>query len=260
MKIVLPFMRSLMALRSVQLAATNHNHAVGSDTPTSSIDGLPPLDDGATRLFLVRHGDAGHHPTAAIDAELTDMGRYQAHRLGQTLRATLLAEGMDVVVSSHWQRASQTADILVQALMESTDANHHHHHPVRIINHKFGEMQHDAVTRTESVDDVAQRTTAGVQQVLRGFPHARHVCVVGHLQGHSHLTQALLGLTTTSTLPLLAPTAVHVVDVAQDGRHKAHVLNYSEHLYNPEDKEKTTMNPFSASIRNNMVDNGGSFQ
>jgi 2,3-bisphosphoglycerate-dependent phosphoglycerate mutase len=75
----------------------------------------------ATRLYLVRHGQAGHNVVGLVleememggeDPELTGLGFEQARRVGERLAR----DGVDAVYSSNMLRARQTAEPLAAAL------------------------------------------------------------------------------------------------------------------------------------------------
>ena len=214
MKVLLPLLRTTYAFRSMQLSATadpspfDEGYGMMTKTTTATTTTmtglarqLPPLADGSRRVILVRHAETdwntrGLMQGGGFDVELNDQGRLQAQNLADELRNSF--PKVDVVASSHLARASETADI-VASTFSSDDS------PIRIINHKFGEMRFgdleglavrgpDCLDETrrriqdwnhimhenksipwpgtagESIQDVEQRANAGLAQILRGFP------------------------------------------------------------------------------------------
>ena len=96
--------------------------------PHTRADALPPLALGATRLVLVRHGQAwsnlpaGRVPSSMADRdELTATGEEQARRVGDALRTAEVA----LVLVSPTRRTRQTAEIVasrIGATPEEVDA------------------------------------------------------------------------------------------------------------------------------------------
>jgi broad specificity phosphatase PhoE len=61
--------------------------------------------DGVTEMWLVRHADCYHQMVEVDDPPLSSIGREQARRLGERLRAT----AYDALYSSPYRRALETA-------------------------------------------------------------------------------------------------------------------------------------------------------
>ena len=268
MKVLLPLMRAAYALRSTQLSATMtgeyfDDFGVGTTTTTTTTGlarQLPPLSEGSRRVVLVRHAETdwnarGLLQGGSFDVQLNDAGRQQAARLAAELTAAV--PRLDVVVSSHLHRASETADIVQQAFGNRGDST-----SIRIINHKFAEMKFGDLEGTvirgpdctdetrrkfqdwnavmhankslpwpgsgESINDVEQRATAGLNQILRGFPDAQHIGIVGHGRFNKVLLMSLLGLQGKDSIQQ-GNTGINVLDVDQDGNWKAHAINYLAH-------------------------------
>ena len=259
MKVLLPFLRTAYTFRSFQLSATEHPFSEGTMTTTTALARqLPALPEGSRRVILVRHAETdwnarGLMQGGGFDVELNEQGRQQAQVLADELRHSL--PKVDVVVSSHLARAAETADIVSSTF--ATDG------PVRIINHKFGEMRFgdleglairgpnckDETRRKfqafnnimhenksipwpgnagESIKDVEERANAGLSQILRGFPGCDHFCVVAHGRFNKILLMSLLGLTGKNSIQQ-GNTGINVLDVDRNGKWKAHAINYLDH-------------------------------
>lgn len=65
-----------------------------------------------TLLYLVRHGEQDHAAGHAADGGLSDLGRQQAHSIGQRLRDVPFS----TIHHSPLVRAAQTADVIVGSL------------------------------------------------------------------------------------------------------------------------------------------------
>lgn len=274
MKVLLPLFRSGYAFRSFQLAAaaSENQLPVTMDVPTTTSPStsflaqrLPPLMEGSKRIILVRHAETDWNTRGLIqgggfDVELNEDGHAQAQVLADELHHAFGDVGLDVVVSSHLARSEQTANIVSQAFLQGGAAATRKT-PVRIINHKFGEMHfgnfeglairgpecndetrarfHDmgAIMHEnkdvswpggESFHDVERRALAGLQQVLCGFADAQHVCIVAHGRFNKILLMALLGLTGKDSIQQ-GNTGINVLDVDSNEKWKAHAINYLEH-------------------------------
>ena len=71
-------------------------------------------------LFLIRHAEAENSAATDLARELTARGRVQAERLAAVFER--LGVRLDVVVSSPYVRARQTADILIAGLADPKPA------------------------------------------------------------------------------------------------------------------------------------------
>ena len=264
MKVFLPVLRTAYAFRSMQLSATEHPYAEGgargtlTRTTTELARQLPALAEGSRRVILVRHSETdwnarGLMQGGGFDVDLNDDGRHQAQILADELRNSL--PKVDIVVSSHLARSSETADIVSTAFEVDR--------PVRIINHKFGEMRFgdleglairgpectDETRRRfqtfnsimhenkdvpwpgasgESLREVEERANSGLSQILRGFPDCDHFCVVAHGRFNKVLLMSLLGLTGKDSIQQ-GNTGINVIDVDRKGNWKAHAINYLRH-------------------------------
>jgi len=220
---------------------------------------LPVLAEGSRRIVLVRHGETDWNARGWVrgggrDDDASEGGRIRAHALARELHRSL--PHLDVVASSHLSRSSAVADIVSREFRED--------HPVRIVNHRFGEMRFGdfeglAVTGPgcaddelreryrsfetimhankdvpwpgiagESVRQVEDRARAGISQILRGFPDCDHFCIVAHGRFNKVLLMSLLGLTGKDSIQQ-GNTGINVVDVDRQGEWKAHVINYLQH-------------------------------
>lgn len=269
MRVLFPFLRTACVMRSMQLSATEHPYAETPDrgtlatrTTTELARQLPALAEGSRRVVLVRHAATdwnarGLMQGGGFDVELDDEGRRQARVVADELRNAL--PRVDVVASSHLARASETADAVSEAFRSDR--------PVRIINHKFGEMRFgvlegSAVRGPECTDDtrhrfqtfdgimhenkdvpwpgasgesirqVEERAQAGLSQILRGFPDCDHFCVVSHGRLNKVLLMSLLGLTGKDPIQQ-GNTGINVIDIDSKGRWKARAINYLQHAQRP---------------------------
>jgi broad specificity phosphatase PhoE len=81
----------------------------------------------------------------------------------------------------------------------------------------------------ESMWDVQTRARAGLEELLRTYPHSRHVCIVAHGRCNKILLASLLH-TTEAAIGMQGNAAINVLDVNAQGEWKAHVLNYMDHM------------------------------
>ena len=272
MKVLLPFLRSAYAFRSMQLAAEPADfgkptvvtsRGTSASTPTGLARHLPELAPDSRRVVLVRHASTDWNARGLLqgggfDVQLNEEGQAQAKALANELRRAL--PQLDVVVSSHLARSSETADIVSQTFRDHPATAAHHH--IRIINHKFAEMRFgemeglaikgpnckDETRRKfrdwnsimhenhsipwpgggESIRDVQKRAHAGLAQILLGFPDCQHICIVGHGRFNKILLMSLLGLTSKDCIQQ-GNTGINVIDVDRHGSWKAHAIDYLEH-------------------------------
>eukprot|EP00522_Entomoneis_paludosa_P006803 CAMPEP_0172459760 /NCGR_PEP_ID=MMETSP1065-20121228/34050_1 /TAXON_ID=265537 /ORGANISM="Amphiprora paludosa, Strain CCMP125" /LENGTH=294 /DNA_ID=CAMNT_0013214579 /DNA_START=55 /DNA_END=936 /DNA_ORIENTATION=- len=101
--------------------------------PSTFVSSLPPLPRHSRRVILVQSGESRADPQgllqgARVDEDLTAVGQGQARALQAELQG--LQDQVGVLASSHLERSSQTADVL----------RHVFPNAIRVINHKFGEV------------------------------------------------------------------------------------------------------------------------
>jgi 2,3-bisphosphoglycerate-dependent phosphoglycerate mutase len=121
--------------------------------------------EGATEIWLVRHGDCYEDTEAHPDPELSPTGRRQAERLAARIRP--LKPG--AVYSSPARRALQTAR-LIEAEPSVDD---------RLMEMSFEIEGDDQLTFTESPAEVVKRVGAVVDEITARHPGQR-VIVVCH--------------------------------------------------------------------------------
>ena len=90
--------------------------------PPPGIRTVPPSSPGATRLVLIRHGEAVCNVSGVCGGMLgcqglTDVGRGQVELLADRLRASGELAGADALYSSVLPRAVETAELLAPALV-----------------------------------------------------------------------------------------------------------------------------------------------
>lgn len=103
---------------------------------SSFVQNLPPLTKDSKRIVLLRHGETDFNLQGKLqggghDLDLNERGHQQAYAVQKALKGY----PAQVIASSHLERAYQTADVVQQAFFTAADR------PVRVIDHKFGEMR-----------------------------------------------------------------------------------------------------------------------
>jgi broad specificity phosphatase PhoE len=214
----------------VQLSITTVSKTTSSLTSPIS-QSLPPLaaataNNGATRFYLIRHGETdwnveGKIQGGGFDIPLNANGRVQAQMVAQELQNLPIG----LVASSHLQRASETADMILTALQQQQQ------HPTNTIQrsiHKgLGEMSFGAFEglawRSETCDpgvresilsiskqmttdatvrfpgaagettlQVQERSLAVIKEIMEEHADQQHIVVVSHGRTNKVLLAALL--------------------------------------------------------------------
>jgi 2,3-bisphosphoglycerate-dependent phosphoglycerate mutase len=78
-------------------------------------------NNAMTQIYLVRHGDYIHQEKVPYDLGLSPEGITQAQRLHDRLAKDKLAA--DVLISSPWPRARETAEIIAPAINQAVKTN-----------------------------------------------------------------------------------------------------------------------------------------
>lgn len=224
---------------------------------------LPPLEDGYSRLWLLRHGETDWNVAERVqgrtDNVLNANGRAQAAALARYLSD----EDFDLIASSGLDRAVATADAVAAGRPSCARAQ----------DARFGEMcfgdlegarlddmqpEYQAMLRRwrggdtsaawpgfsrlggtsrlrgESVDDVAARGVAGLRALGLGSGAAdgpRHVALVAHGRFNKILISELQGDRSRCSEIQQGNTCINVLDVPQDGGAcKVQALDVRDHL------------------------------
>jgi 2,3-bisphosphoglycerate-dependent phosphoglycerate mutase len=123
--------------------------------------------EGATEIWLVRHGDCYEGVPEAPDPELTPIGRQQAERLAARIKR--LRPAPAAVYSSPARRALQTA----RELDENPRVDE------RLMEMTFELTDDNQIVFTERPQDVVKRVSAVVEEIAQAHPGER-VIVVCH--------------------------------------------------------------------------------
>lgn len=245
-------------------------HGTMATTQPSLEDRLLPLAAGWQRLFLLRHGETDWNAQGKIqgggfDIALNSNGQAQAVATAQLLRKFSFA----VVASSPLQRASATADLLYQALSQSTrpaELTNPSPQMCRVVDPGLGEMcfgeleglvirgpqstastkarfaQQSAALRRdrtlpwpgpggESIHDVELRATRAIANIWKDHPDATQILIVAHGRTNKILLQSLLRLSDEDYDELSqGNTCVNVLDRSPQGVYESRLLNYMEHI------------------------------
>lgn len=219
---------------------------------------LPSLPKGSQRIYLIRHGETdwnrmGKIQGGGFDIALNTDGRKQAQNVADLLSALPL----EVVASSHLQRARETADRI------------HSRHPEaqRIVNEGFGEMRFGEMEGTfirgpqveadrkkvfsrhikamrldktlpwpgdngESIQDVENRAIGSLQSIIEENPKCSHLAVVAHGRTNKILLQALLAWSDGLVNDVVqGNTCVNVLDRSMSsGTYVSHMINFTDHV------------------------------
>lgn len=195
-----------------------------------------------TTLLLVRHGEtdwnAARRIQGSTDIPLNDTGRAQARVTADTLAAQY-AGTRPLVVSSDLSRASETAEIIADALGADaprlypqlreraygvaeglTDAEYHE---------RFGEFNRDNVPQAESTAHLRARAVGAARRVVRDARRLHAPADVPVIAvAHGALIGQLIRHASGDTLPLagerLANASTHAFLVE---RHRLSVLSYA---------------------------------
>eukprot|EP00542_Grammatophora_oceanica_P001503 CAMPEP_0194053354 /NCGR_PEP_ID=MMETSP0009_2-20130614/49447_1 /TAXON_ID=210454 /ORGANISM="Grammatophora oceanica, Strain CCMP 410" /LENGTH=264 /DNA_ID=CAMNT_0038701393 /DNA_START=12 /DNA_END=806 /DNA_ORIENTATION=+ len=225
---------------------------------------LPDVPVGCRRIFLLRHGETdwnarGLMQGGGFDIELNANGRRQAE-----LAADELA-GIDfgVVASSHLQRSKQTADIILSRNCGSGTP--------RVTlkglgEMRFGELEGNAIRgpdateetvaklescdakmrvdatvpwpgpEAESTQDVYDRGTDTVSQLLDDYSSALNVCIVAHGRFNKILLASLLWQSPLEYRRIeQGNTCINVVDFDGDS-YKEVLISYVDHIEREKDE------------------------
>lgn len=68
------------------------------------------------KLILIRHGDAGAYTTPDHERNLSKLGMAQAEQTGDFLRQYLQGAAVDLLISSPYNRAYQTAQVIAKRI------------------------------------------------------------------------------------------------------------------------------------------------
>jgi broad specificity phosphatase PhoE len=237
----------------------NNDHGIAGSALLQKV--LPELQPGSRRLYLCRHGEtawnsAGRIQGGGYDLPLNSAGRTQA----AVLASSLSAFPLQVVASSHLERAEETANAVVRQQQQRQHAA-----VTRIISPKLGEMRfgdfegvalaEDEVLRNhflsykeamlkdmtlpwpagESTADVQRRGVNGLQQILRDFESARHICLVGHGRWNKILLHSLLRDHSPESAMAAASShqgnsCINVLDMDAQGRWTLRLLGFVDHV------------------------------
>jgi broad specificity phosphatase PhoE len=127
------------------------------------VDGRGATLEGATELWLVRHGDC-YEGIAGEDPPLSPHGREQARRLAERVRRL----PVDAVYASPLRRARETAGAIAGDV----------HVDERLVE-AHTELEDGHVRPVEQPDEVLARMRAALADVVAAHPGGR-VVVVGH--------------------------------------------------------------------------------
>jgi len=225
---------------------------------------VPPLPPNTKRLYLLRHGRTSYNVRGLVqgggyDIPLNEEGLRQA----QLASAALSSIPMDVIGSSHLDRAIGTAEILRKAAVNAHPSSSQHTAAKRAVLPGLGEMRFgtyegiaiqgpestpetqagfrsmnekieadDALSwpgpEGECTRDVRSRTRKAVEDVMERHSEARHVALVGHGRSNKILMSELLG---SVRKVFQGNTAINVLDYdVEEGCWKEVVVNYTHHV------------------------------
>jgi len=217
---------------------------------------LPQLaDDGSRRIFLIRHGETdwnalGKMQGGGFDLELNENGRLQAQKLSEELADIPL----DLVASSHLQRAQKTAD----------KVHERHSSARRIVKPGLGEMrfgefeglslkgpectkeitekflhynnemkENKDVTWPggESLADVEVRSISALNEILNENAESRYIGIVGHGRTINIMLASLLEQDCRAFSKFRQRNcSINVMDVSPNLEYKGLLLNYYDHI------------------------------
>jgi broad specificity phosphatase PhoE len=227
------------------------------------IDVLPPLDRETCvrRIFLLRHGETdwnarGLAQGGGFDIELNESGRRQARLLARAFCGL----GIDVVASSHLQRAQQTAHILHDRLERADGMMIPRAALAEFGEMRFGDLEGTALRGPEATEEsrrkyatysarmrnckdfclpgggestgqVVARGTVGLQRLYEEFPEAETFAIVAHGRFNKILLSSLLyGDPTRYVEVHQGNTCINVIDQRKDGSYALVLLNSMDHV------------------------------
>jgi broad specificity phosphatase PhoE len=158
-----------------------------------------------TEVWLIRHGDCYQDLAEVGDPPLSPLGREQARRVGERVRAT----GVAAVYSSDSIRARQTAEAISDRVELDPRLREIENDPRAAVQLVLNRHQ----SFTESAELVARRMTEAIDEVARRHPGDR-VAVVTHGVAILSYVGSLMGLEIPTGLRLMPYyTSVTVVRV-----------------------------------------------
>ena len=160
---------------------------------------------GSTEVWLVRHADCYQDMTEHADPPLSPLGREQARRVGDRVRAA----GISTVYSSDSRRALETARAISDEVVSDPRLREIENDPTAAVQLVLNRHQ----SFTESAEEVARRMTAAIDEAAAAHPGAR-IAVVTHGVAILSYIGSLMGLEIPTGLRLLPYyTSVSVVRV-----------------------------------------------
>ena len=159
--------------------------------------------EGATEIWLVRHGDCYEDMPAGEDPPLSRVGRDQAARLAERVKHVKPA----AIYSSPYRRAMQTA----QAMSDDV------HVDDRLIEMAMELSADGRFDFTEETDALIQRVGAAINDIAQAHP-GRRVIVVTHGAAMISFLTHVLGLEPGTLRFLPYYTSVSIVRVLGDVR------------------------------------------
>lgn len=215
---------------------------------------LPELPPQSKRLYLLRHGETdwnklGKMQGGGFDIIINENGIQQARCAAKELKEMPL----DIIASSHLQRAAKTADIVGEK------------HPTakRVIMPEFGEFrfgkfegialhgenkdmtmkkEFDEVNQSiyadinfrwpgdggESTGDVNTRVRSALDTLLKSSE--KHIAIVGHGRSNRVFLASLLYQDPLKHQDIeQGNTCISVLDVNEEGTWQAHLINHVDH-------------------------------
>jgi broad specificity phosphatase PhoE len=245
------------ARRSISCRQVANNTSSARFSSTLSLK-LPELQSTSKRVYLLRHGETdwnklGKMQGGGFDIPLNTHGIQQAQQAAEVLLLNI--PQLDVICSSHLQRASKTADIVHDV---------HAANAKRIVMPEFGEFrfgkfegmalhgenndeamkkEFDQVNVTiytdlhakwpeggESTGDVNTRMRSGLDQLLLES-NKHHIAIVGHGRSNRVLLASLLYDDPLKHQYIQqGNTCINVLDVDEEGVWTPQIINYVEHI------------------------------
>ena len=184
MRVPLPFPALTTSSKSSTALAFGSG---GMEVPTLPSIHLPDLPQGSQRLYLCNIFSSSRNYEGNL-CNIMNESWNVADCLSQI--------PLDVVASSHLEDAEEAADVIHRSTSSSTRAP-----PTRIVSPRLS---------------TSDRYLTGLQQILRDFDHAHHLCVVQHedLLHATTLWQELCVLEDAQSVALQAGACcrIHVLD------------------------------------------------
>jgi broad specificity phosphatase PhoE len=244
------------------------------------------LEPNYKRIYLIRHGETDWNAKGLLqgggyDLQLNTNGQYQAHAVANILAGLQSTKSnedntrttFDVVVSSHLQRAEQTADIITSTIQQhqqhqqeqelvghamNTNNNNNNKPIRRVVLQKFGEMRFGAefegINIRDQNNDVAKKFHTYLQLMVTSpslkWPAGGESIIDVQQRGIYGLQQLIRDF----------PTAQHIIIVAH-GRFNKILLNYlienntntntnTNHIEKQQQQEPTNQNHANGDTNN----------